>query len=101
MHEGEHPRRLRIVVTDEETGERIIVTTGVETMALVVAPDASHGGEYRRVVVGDLDVIQSLLIDTLEDVLHWSGSEAVTDSVDLDDLLQELLEEALEDLPLH
>jgi|ABPV01.1.fsa_nt_gi hypothetical protein len=101
MPKGESLRRLRVVVTDEETGERIIVTTGVETMALVVAPGASHGEEYRRVVVGDLELVRSLLLDTLEDVLQWSGGETVADWVDLDDLLQELLEEALEGLPLH
>ena len=98
MREHESPRRLRIVVTDEETGEHVIVATGIETMALVVAPDTPHSEEYRRVVLGDLELVQSLLLDTLEDVLQWSGSGA---EIDLDDLFQELLEEALEDLPLH
>ena len=91
-------RRLRIVVTDEETGERVALATDVETMALIVAPDMLRGEEYRRVVIGDVELVQSLLLDTLEDVMEWSGSGAV---LDLSDLLQDLLEEAVEDLPVH
>ncbi|MEE8390239.1 MAG: hypothetical protein V3S14_05500 [Anaerolineae bacterium] len=91
-------RRLRIVVTDEETGERVATATSVETMALVVAPDTLRGDEYRRVVIGDVELVQSLLLDTLEDVMEWSSSGAV---LDLSDLLQGLLEEAVEDLPVH
>ena len=91
-------RRLRIVVTDEETGERVALATDVETMVLIVAPDMLRGEEYRRVVIGDVELVQSLLLDTLEDVMEWSGSGAV---LDLSDLLQDLLEEAVEDLPVH
>jgi hypothetical protein len=91
-------RRLRIVVTDEETGERVALATDVETMALIVAPDTLRGEEYRRVVIGDVELVQSLLLDTLEDAMEWSGSGAV---LDLSDLLQDLLEEAVEDLLVH
>lgn len=91
-------RRLRIVVIDEDTGERVAMATGVETMALVVAPDTLRGAEYRRVVIGDTDLVQSFLLDTLEDVMEWSGSG---DLLDLSDLLQDLLEEAVNGLPVH
>ena len=98
LREKETGRRLRIIVTDEETGEHIATVTGVETMALVVAPDTLRGEEYRRIIIGDTDLVQSLLLDTLEDVIEWSGSGAV---LDLSDLLQDLLEEAAAGLPVH
>jgi hypothetical protein len=93
----EKQRRLRVVVTDEDTGECVAMATGVETMALLVAPDTLRGEDYRR-VVGDTDLVQSLLLDTLDDVMEWSGNEAL---LDLGDLLKDLLEEAVEDLPVH
>ena len=94
----EPQRRMRVVVTDEETGEHVIIASGVETMALVIAPDKLRGEEYRRVLIGDLELALSLLLDTLEDVLEWSGREAV---LDLGDLFEELLEDAMGDLPVH
>ena len=98
LREKETGRRLRIVVIDEETGEHVATMTGVETMALVVAPDTLRGEEYRRVIIGDTDLVQSLLLDTLEDMMKWSGSGAV---LDLSDLLRDLLEEAAAGLPVH
>ena len=98
IRDEEKQRRLRVVVTDEETGERVVLATGVETMALLVAPDTLRGEDYRRVVVGDTDLVQSLLLDTLDDVMEWSGNEAL---LDLSDLLKDLLEEAVEGLPVH
>lgn len=91
-------RRLRIVVTDEETDEHVATATGVEMMALLVAPDTLHGDEYRRIIIGDTDLAQSVLLDTLEDLLESSGNGAV---LDLSELLQDLLEEAVESLPVH
>ena len=90
--------RLRIVITDEETGEHVATATGVETMVMVVAPDTLRGKKYRRIMVGDMELVQSLLLDTLENVMERSGSGAV---LDLSDLLLDLLEEAVEDLPVH
>lgn len=102
LREEETRRRLRIVVTDEETGEHVTTATGVETVALIVAPDTLRGEEYRRVIIGDLELAQSLLLDTLKDVMEWSGSGAVLDLSDLfQEILDEALEEAIEDLPLH
>jgi len=93
---------LRIIVTDEGTGEHVATATGVETMVLIVAPDTLRGEEYRRVIIGDLDLAQSLLLDTLKDVMAWSGRGAVLDLSDLfQKILDEALEEALEDQPLH
>jgi len=91
-------RRLRIVVIDEDTGERVATATGVETMALVVAPDTLRGAEYRRVVIGDTGLVQSFLLDTLEDVMEWDGGGSV---LDMSNLLQGLLEEAVDSLPVH
>lgn len=102
LREEETRRRLRIVVTDEETGEHIATATGVETMALIVAPDTLRGEEYRRIIIGDIELVQSLLLDTLKDVAEWSGSRTVLDLSDLfQEILNEVLEEALEDQPLH
>ena len=98
MGDEKTPRRLRIVVIDEDTGERIAMATGVHTMALIVAPDALHGDTYRHLVVGDAETVQSLLLDTLEDVMEANGGGAV---FDLSELLQSLLEEAVGDLPVH
>jgi hypothetical protein len=98
MRDEKTPRRLRIIVIDEETGERIATATGVNTMALIVAPDTLHGDTYRHLVVGDTEIVQSLLLDTLEDVMETNGSGAV---FDLSELLQSLLEEAVGDLPVH
>ena len=93
---------MRVVVTDEETGERVATATGVETMALIIAPDTLRGEEYRRVVVGDVELVQTLLIDTLKDVMEWSGGGAVLDLTGLfEELLEGLLEDAVEDLPVH
>jgi hypothetical protein len=47
------PRRLRIVVSDEDTGEEVASASGVETLVLLVAPDTSQNEEYRRILVGD------------------------------------------------
>ena len=98
MRDEKVRRRLRIVVVDEDTGERIAMASGVNTMALIVAPDTLHGDTYRHLIVGDTEVVQSLLLDTLEDVMEASGSGAV---FDLSELLQTLLEEAVGDLPVH
>jgi len=102
LREEESQRRLRVVVTDEETGEHIATATGVETMALIVAPDTLRGEEYRRILVGDIELAQSLLLDTLKDVLEWSGSGTVLDLSDLfQEILDDALQEALQDQPLH
>ncbi len=91
LREEEHRCRLRVVTA-----------TGVDTMALVVAPDTLCGEEYRRIIVGDLEVARSLLLDTIKDVVGWSGSGAVLDLSDLfQEILDVVLEEALEGQPLH
>jgi len=91
-------RRLSIVVVDEETGEQVAVATGVESLVLLVAPDTKQGERYRRVIVGDLESAQSLLLDTLQDILELSGDGLV---FDLSGLFQELLADAIDDLPVH
>ena len=102
LSEESPQRRLRVVVTDEETGETVATATGVETMALIVAPDTLRGEEYRRIIIGDLELVQSLLLDTLKDVVEWSGSGTVLDLSDLfQEILNRALQEALADQPLH
>jgi len=86
-------RRLRVVITDEKTGEHVATASGVETLALLVAPDTLRGEEYRRIILGDIELVQALLLDTLKDVTEWTGKGAVLDLTDL--LFDELLADDL------
>jgi hypothetical protein len=91
------PRRLRIVVSDEETGEEVITATGVETLILLVAPDTSRDQEYRRILIGDLEMTVQLLFDILKDVTERIGRGTI---VDLSKILDDsLLLEVTEELP--
>lgn len=93
------PRRLRIVVSDEETGEELTTATGVETLILLVAPDTARDQEYRRILMGDTETSVQLLFDILREVTERVGQGTILDMTDvLDD---ELLLEVTEELPLH
>ena len=61
-------RRMRIVITDEETGENITVATGVETLVLLLAPDTVGSRPFRHVLIGDAAVSAELLFDVLRDL---------------------------------
>jgi hypothetical protein len=98
IRQDETQHCLSIVVIDEETGEQVAIATGVEALVLLVAPDTVSGESYRRVIVGDLESAQSLLLDMLQDVLELSGDGLV---FDLSGLFQELLADAIDDLPVH
>lgn len=90
-------RRLRIVVSDEETGEEVTTATGVETLILLVAPDTSQDQEYRRILLGDLETSVQLLFDILKDVTERMGRGTI---VDLSKILDDsLLLEVTEELP--
>jgi hypothetical protein len=93
------PRRLRVVVSDEETGEELTTATGVETLILLVAPDTARDQEYRRILMGDTETSIQLLFDILREVTERVGQGTVLDMTDVldDDLLLEVTEE----LPLH
>ena len=92
-------RRLRIVVSDEETGEELTTATGVETLILLVAPDTARDQEYRRILMGDTETSIQLLLDILREVTERVGQGTILDMTDVldDDLLLEVTEE----LPLH
>jgi hypothetical protein len=92
-------RRLRIVVSDEETGEEVTTAAGVETLVLLVAPDTSRDQEYRRILLGDPQMSVELLFDIFSEVTEGMGQETIVDlGQRLDD---QLLLEVTEELPLH
>jgi hypothetical protein len=93
------PRRLQIVVSDEETGEEVAVANGVETLILLVAPDTSEGQDYRRILIGDADTSVQLLFDILNEVTERMERGTM---VDLSQVLDDhLLLEVTDELPLH
>lgn len=99
MSNQKEPRRLQVVVNDEETGEEIALATGVETLVLLVAPDTLRKGRFRRILLGDPDLSVQLLFDILRDVVEKIGQDPVVDLTDgLDD---EWLVEMTEGLPVH
>lgn len=92
-------RRMRIVVSDEETGEQVAVATGVETLVLLVAPDTLENEASRRILVGDPERSIQLLLDIVKDVSKKIGQGSVADLTDeLDD---GLLVEMTDGLPLQ
>ncbi len=93
------PRRLQVVVRDEETGEDIATASGVETLVLLVAPDTERDQEYRRIVLGDPETSVQLLFDILQDV---SASIEGGTMLDLTEVLDDrLLLEVTQELPMH
>lgn len=92
------PRRLQVVVSDEETGEEIASAEGVETLILLVSPDSSREG-YRRILLGDPETSIQLLFDILQDV---SESMEHGTMLDLTEVLDDrLLLEVTDELPMH
>ncbi len=93
------PRRLQIVVSDEETGEEVAVANGVETLILLVAPDTSQDQDYRRILIGDADTSVQLLFDILNEVTERMERGVM---VDLSQVLDDhLLLEVTDELPPH
>lgn len=93
------PRRLQVVVSDEETGEEVATAYGVETLVLLVAPDRSRDREYRRLLLGDPETSVRLLFDILQDV---SESVERGTMLNLTDVLDDrLLLEVTDELPMH
>lgn len=92
-------RRLRIEVSDEDTGEQVAIATGVETLVLLVAPDTLEHEASRRILVGDPELSIQLLLDIVRDVSKKMGQGSVVDLTDeLDD---GLLVEMTDGLPLQ
>lgn len=99
MRMTSQPRRLQIVVSDEETGEEVAVANGVETLILLVAPDTSEDQDYRRILIGDADTSVQLLFDILNEVTERMERGTM---VDLSQVLDDhLLLEVTDELPLH
>jgi hypothetical protein len=98
MTTGSKPRRLRVVISDEETGEEVASAEGVETLIILIAPDESREG-YRRILLGDPETSVQLLFDILQDV---SESMERGTMLDLTEVLDDrLLLEVTEELPMH
>ena len=99
MRMTSQPRRLQIVVSDEETGEEVAVANGVETLILLVAPDTNEDQDYRRILIGDADTSVQLLFDILNEVTERMERGTM---VDLSQVLDDhLLLEVTDELPLH
>ena len=92
------PRRLQVVISDQETGEDIASAEGVETLVLLMAPDRSQEG-YHRILLGDPETSVQLLFDVLQEV---SESMERGTMLDLTEVLDDrLLLEVTEELPMH
>lgn len=99
MNNHNFHRRMRIEVSDEETGEQVVVATGVETLVLLVAPDTLENEGSRRILVGDPELSIQLMLDVFRDVSKKLGQGSVVDLTDeLDD---RLIVEMTDGLPLH
>ena len=99
MGSPNQPRRLQIVVSDEETGEEVAVANGVETLILLLTPDTSDEQDSRRILIGDADTSVQLLFDILNEVTE--RMERGT-TIDLSQVIDDhLLLEVTEELPLH
>ena len=93
------PRRLQIVVSDEETGEQVAIANGVETLILLVAPDTDEEQDHRRILIGDADTSVQLLFDILNEMTEKIERGTMIDvSQVIDD---HLLLEVTDELPLH
>ena len=93
------PRRLQIVVSDEETGEEVAVANGVETLILLVAPDTNKDQDFRRILIGDADTSVQLLFDILNEVTERMERGTM---IDLSQVIDDhLLLEVTDELPLH
>jgi len=99
MRMPSQPRRLQIVVSDEETGEEVAVANGVETLILLVAPDTNQDQDYRRILIGDADTSVQLLFDILNEVTARMERGVM---VDLSQVLDDhLLLEVTDELTPH
>ena len=98
MTTGSKPRRLQVVISDEETGEKVASAEGVETLILLIAPDGTREG-YRRILLGDPETSVQLLFDILQDVSESMERGTMLDLTEVLDV--RLLLEVTEELPMH
>ncbi|MFC2046315.1 hypothetical protein ACFLTC_02200 [Chloroflexota bacterium] len=98
MDGPDEPRQLRVIISDEETGEEVVAATGVESIMMLLAPDRLRGEPYRRVLIGDISLSVELLLDILQEgVAARLGLGTLGDLTDLMD--DELLVQMTEELP--
>jgi hypothetical protein len=92
MNEHDNPRRMRIIVSDEETGEEVATATGVESLIMLAAPGGLRGENYRHILLGDAELSVQVLFDIVRDVTERVGRGTVVDLSDVldDDLLLEI-----------
>lgn len=99
MKDQRERRRFRIVITDEESGEEVASAAGVETLIVLATPDVEWGEDYRRILVGDMEMSVQLLFDIVHAVTERVTSGTV---MDLDELLDDrMLLEMTQELPHH
>lgn len=88
------PRRLQIIITDEDNGEEVARANGVETMIVLIAPDALETEAYRHILLGNTDAGIQLLFDVFGDIADKIGRGTTADLTDVldDQLLLEVTE---------
>jgi hypothetical protein len=92
MNLHDNPRRMRIIVSDEETGEEVATATGVESLIMLAAPGGLQGENYRHILLGDAELSVQVLFDIVRDVTERIMRGTVVDLSDVldDDLLLEI-----------
>jgi hypothetical protein len=92
MNEHDNPRRMRIIVSDEETGEEVATATGVESLIMLAAPGGLGSENYRHILLGDAELSVQVLFDIVRDVTERIMRGTVVDLSDVldDDLLLEI-----------
>ena len=92
MNGHENPLRMRIIVSDEETGEEVATATGVESLIMLTAPGGLRGENYRHFLFGDAELSVQVLFDIVRDVTERIMRGTVVDLSDVldDDLLLEI-----------
>ena len=92
MNEHDNPRRMRIIVSDEETGEEVATATGVESLIMLAAPGGLRGENYRHILLGDAELSVQVLFDIVRDVTERIRRGTVVDLTDVldDGLLLEI-----------
>jgi hypothetical protein len=83
---------MRIIVSDEETGEEVATATGVESLIMLTAPGGPRGENYHHILLGDAELSVQVLFDIVRDVTERIMRGTVVDLTDVldDGLLLEI-----------
>ncbi len=99
MTRNSSPRRLQIVIKDEESGEEVARADSVETMILLMAPDIMNAEGYRHILLGDAELSVEMLFDVFSNIADKIGRGT---TLDLTDILDDrLLLEVTQGLPIQ